>query len=249
MAVNDMENTGMEQQPGYTPEGGEPGALENLGDDGYGADNVDALIVEEPPKKKHTGAIVLIVVVGLAVGSLFSMHTLTKVTASQGRNAETERTIDSFLSSMTGTGRPNDNGESSTELVEGHREVVDVLSDDYMSHQVSDLNRNPFNVVTRPVNVPAGPVDDSEYAKAMRRDAMEEAAEEFELKSIIMGTRPLANLNGRIVRVNQVVPVQSAQAGGVIKFRVASIREDAVTMVAEDPALEIRVEKVLEWKR
>jgi hypothetical protein len=192
---------------------------------------------------------VLIVVVGLAIGSLFSMHTLTKVTASQGRNAETERTIDSFLSSLSGTARPNDGDESSTELVEGHREVVGALSNDYTKHQVSQLARNPFEVTSRPVTVPDGPVDDSEYAKAVRRDAMERAAEEFELKSIIMGSRPLANLNGRIVRVNQVVPVEGSNGAGVIKFRVASIRPEAVTMVAEDPVLEIRVERVLELKR
>jgi hypothetical protein len=177
------------------------------------------------------------------------MHTLTKVTASQGRNAETERTIDSFLNTLSGAARPSNDGESSDELVEGHNEVVGILSDDYTSRQVSELARNPFDVSSQPVvDNGSGEVDDSEYAKAMRRDMMERAAEEFELKSIIMGTRPLANLNGRIVRVNQVVPV-AARGGGVVKFRVASIQPESVTLVAEDPVLEIRVERVLELKR
>ncbi len=42
---------------------------------------IDPLAPADAPKKKHTGAMVLILTVVLAVGSLFSMHTLTKVTA------------------------------------------------------------------------------------------------------------------------------------------------------------------------
>ncbi|MHC4129444.1 MAG: hypothetical protein ACYSUA_15005, partial [Planctomycetota bacterium] len=65
------------EQTQFSPDaGGEPGALGDLGQDGYGdAPPVDPLMGQDAPKKKHTGVVVLIVVVGLAIGSLFSMHT------------------------------------------------------------------------------------------------------------------------------------------------------------------------------
>jgi hypothetical protein len=246
-----MDNTGFEQTD-FSPEAaGEPGALGDLGQDGYGdAPPVDPLMGQDAPKKKHTGVVVLIVVVGLAIGSLFSMHTLTKVTAASGRNAETERTVENFLKAMGGGGgSPSDTGEATDALVEGHREVVDVLSDDYTRHQVKDLARNPFDLMS------TGPVTgdlsgaDGDYARAKRRDDIEKAAEKFQLKSVIMGSRPLANINGRIVRLNQVIPVEGSRTVGTIRFRVASISPDSVTVVAEDPQLELRVEKVLQLKR
>lgn len=247
-----MDNTGFDRTD-FSPEAaGEPGALGDLGQDGYGdAPPIDPLMGQDAPKKKHTGVVVLIVVVGLAVGSLFSMHTLTKVTAASGRNAENERTIENFLKAMGGGGGPTDDpdGSSSEDLVEGHREVVEVLSDDYTQHQVKDLARNPFDLMS------TGPVTgdlsgaDGDYARAKRRDDMEKAAEGFQLKSVIMGSRPLANINGRIVRLNQVIPVEGSRSVGTIRFRVASISPDSVTVVAEDPQLDLRVEKVLQLKR
>jgi hypothetical protein len=205
---------------------------------------------QDAPKKKHTGVVVLIVVVGLAIGSLFSMHTLTKVTAASGRNSETEQTIEKFLKGMSGGGPAANPGDSgSDDLVQGHQEVVDVLKDDYTRHQVKELARNPFDLMS------SGPVTgdlsgaDGDYARAKRRDDIEKAAEKFQLKSVIMGSRPLANINGRIVRLNQVIPVEGSRSVGTIKFRVASISPDSVTVVAEDPQLELRVEKVLQLKR
>ncbi|MHC4208981.1 MAG: hypothetical protein ACYTE6_07655 [Planctomycetota bacterium] len=240
------------EQTQFSPDaGGEPGALGDLGQDGYGdAPPVDPLMGQDAPKKKHTGVVVLIVVVGLAIGSLFSMHTLTKVTAASGRNSETEQTIEKFLKGMSGGGPAANPGDSgSDDLVQGHQEVVDVLKDDYTRHQVKELARNPFDLMS------SGPVTgdlsgaDGDYARAKRRDDIEKAAEKFQLKSVIMGSRPLANINGRIVRLNQVIPVEGSRSVGTIKFRVASISPDSVTVVAEDPQLELRVEKVLQLKR
>ena len=245
-----MEHTGLEQTEFSPDAGGDPGALGDLGQDGYGAaPPVDPLAGEGAPKKKHTGVVVLIVVVGLAIGSLFSMHTLTKVTAAEGRNSEAERTIEDFFKELGGGGPADNPGGSSDDLVKGHQEVVDVLKDDYTRHQIKELARNPFDLMS------SGPVtgdlsgSDGDYARAKRRDDIEKAAEKFLLKSVIMGSRPLANINGRIVRLNQVIPVEGPRSVGTIKFRVLSISPDSVTVVAEDPQLELRVEKVLKLKR
>jgi hypothetical protein len=241
------------EQAGHTPEsaGGELGAIEGLGEESYMPEAVDPLAGGSQPKKKHTGVVVLIVVVGLAIGSLFSMHTLTKVTAASGRDADTERTIDKFLNTVGGSGgaTATDNGESTDALVKGHREVVGVLQDDFTQHQIKQLARNPFDVMSGALVVGDLSGADGDYAKAKRRDDIEKTAEKFELKSVIMGSRPLANINGRIVRLNQVIPIDGGRAVGTIKFRIASIRADSVTVVAEDPQLELRVEKVLQLKR
>lgn len=238
------------EQSGFPSEtGSEPGALEGLGEEGYMPEAAsDPLAGGAGQKKKRTGVVVLIVVVGLAIGSLFSMHTLTKVTAASGRDSETERTIEKFLKSIGGGGPTDDSGESSDALVKGHGEVVSILRDDYNKHQVKELTRNPFDIMSGPVvgDLSGG---DSDYAKAKLRDDIERAADKFKLKSVIMGSRPLANINGRIVRLNQVITVDGPRSVGTIRFRVASISPDSVTVVAEDPRLDLRVEKVINLNR
>jgi hypothetical protein len=56
-------------------------------------------------------------------------------------------------------------------------------------------------------------------------------------------------MNGRIVRLNQVIPVDGGRSVGILKFRVVSISPESVTVVAEDPQLDLRVEKVIHLKR
>jgi hypothetical protein len=238
------------EQTGFNPDGGaEPGSLESLAQEGYADPALgDPLADAGAPKKKHTGVVVLIVVVGLALGSLFSMHTLTKVTAASGRNTESERTIETFLKSMGGGGETGAPGGSSEALVKGHREVVGVLSDDYNKHQVQELARNPFDIMSGPVTGDLSGAD-GEYAQAKLRDDYERAAENLRLKSVIMGSRPLANINGRIVRLNKVIPVEGPRSVGTLKFRVAAINPESVTVVADDPRLETRVEHVVRIKR
>jgi hypothetical protein len=240
------------EQSGFPSESGsEPGALEGLGQEGYMPDAAhDPLAGGTVQKKKRSGVVVLIVVAGLAIGSLFSMHTLTKVTAGQGRNSETEKTIETFLQSVSGSGgTQTDSGESTESLVQGHKEVVGVLRDDFTQHQVKQLARDPFDVMSGALVVGDLSGADGDYVKAKRRDDIDRAAEGFNLKSVIMGSRPLANMNGRIVRLNQVIPVEGGRSVGVIKFRVVSISPESVTVVAEDPQLDMRVEKVIKLNR
>lgn len=207
------------------------------------ADELDPILTDGAPPKKRTGAVVLVVVVGLAVGSLFSMHTLTKVTAAAGKSTDIEKTIDIFLNRVGG-GDGTDGGETGGELVDEHQEVVAALQDDYTDHQVKDLERNPFEVVEGGGGGPA-----IEVGEAQRRDQFEAAAEQLRLKSVIGGSRPLANINGRIVRLNQTIPVEASRISGTVNFKVIEITRDSVTVVAEDPGLKLRVEKVIKLNR
>ena len=76
-----------------------------------------------------------------------------------------------------------------------------------------------------------------------------EAAQKLNLKSVIMGRRPLANVNGRIVRLNQIIPIKISRSAGAVEFRVESISSDSITVVAEDPKFDLRVEKVVRLNR
>ncbi len=252
--MSQFENTPAEQTGYGADMGGQPqGAGGGAPDGGGGGDYslgalggelgddyaIDPLAAADGPKKKHTGAMVLILTVGLAIGSLFSMHTLTKVTAASGKNTEIERTIEQFLKNM-GTESP-DNPDGAGDLVDGHNEVVKALTDNYVEHQVKQLDRNPFSLFGGATSQGPGP--------GARIDQVERAFRMLRLKSVIGGRRPLANINGRIVRLNQIVPIELSKAEGTVKFRVTAITAKSVTVVAEDADIENTFERTLQLKR
>ncbi len=196
----------------------------------------DPLLSDGPERKKGKGALVLIVVVGLAAGSLFSMHTLTKVTAAGDRNLESERTVDRFLSGGAKNGK---SGEGSEELVNGHQEIVEVLTNNYIEHQV-ELDRNPFSQS-------GGGSEGKGSGPGLY--TVERAFQKLNLKSVMGGSRPLANVNGRIVRVNQVISVAVSKIDGDVKFRVVQITRDSIKVEAIGVELAEPFVRVIALKR
>jgi hypothetical protein len=186
--------------------------------DGYAS---DPLIAGEGHKKKTKAPLVLILVVGLAIGSLFAMHTVTKLKAADSRGSEAEQIIDHFVKTMgQGTGP---DGQSVDGLVKGHREVLDVLKENYTDEQVPNLDRDPFKT--------NGGGGGGEPMQVARYD-YDAAAGRLSVKMIIMGSTPLANINGRIVKTNGAVMVALPNKTQV-KFRVIDITSDTVTVQAE----------------
>ncbi len=246
MSDNDLTNS---DQMGYAGDTGGPPGESVPGELGsFNADpGMDVLTKEGSAKKRRTGALVLILVVGLSLGGLFAMHTLAKVSAAGDGNTDTEETIEKFLQTVSGDASSNP-GTSGGDLVNKHRSVVDVLHDDYTSQQValSDVQRNPFVLVQPGVtpDTPAGTTS-LETKRAERKAQIENAAGQLRLKSIIMGSNPLANVNGRFVRLDEMISVQNQG----IEFRVAEITSDTITLVAEDTDLELTVETVLYLKQ
>lgn len=246
MSDNNLNNS---DQMGYAGDtGGDPGESVPGELGGFNADpGVDVLAKEGSAKKRRTGALVLILVVGLALGGLFAMHTLAKVSAAGGGDTDTEMTIENFLRTVSGDASSNP-GTSGGDLVNKHRSVLDVLHDDYTSQQValSDVQRNPF-VLVQPRVTPDMPPETTglETKQAERKAEIENAAGHLRLKSIIMGSNPLANVNGRFVRLDEMIAVQNKG----IAFRVANISSDTITLVAEDTDLELTVVTVLYLKR
>jgi len=200
----------------------------------------DPLMGEGAQKKSLKGMLIIVLVVGLAIGSLYSMHALTKVNADPGGTDEIDATVDRFLKSMAGIQSPDGTG-GNTDLVAGHNEIVRVLTNNYIEHQV-ELDRNPFEFENSGgENNRSGPTNS--------RSVVEQAFAKLSLKSVIGGSRPLANINGKIVRVNQVMPVRLSRMEGAIKFRVKAITRDAVTVEAIDVELKEPFIKKLMIKR
>ena len=228
-------------------------ATKPLGIGAFEAEDGDLDLLDGSAKKRRTGPLVLIAVVVLAVGGLFCMHTLSKITAASRGDTAIEKTIDLFLNSVTKS-QAGRSSKSASELVRSHRAVVDVLSDDYTALQIPliDVQFNPFVIQrdAQPVHqAVSDPGDDEsrrlERSRAKRREEIENACNSLRLKSVIMGSVPLANLSGLIVRLGEVVPIETEG----IEFRVTSITHDSITLTANEPSLKLKVDVVLELNR
>jgi hypothetical protein len=77
--------------------------------------------------------------------------------------------------------------------------------------------------------------------KAEREMAIEQAAGQLRVKSILMGSEPLANINNRIVRVGDSLPTPTDG----ISFEVTEITASSVTVVARAPEYGLVIERTL----
>ena len=214
--------------------------LEDSGDAG----DLDPFMDEGSRKKIRSGTLVLIVVVVLAGGSLFSMHTLTKVNAEAGRNPGIERTINDFLKSAVG-GSSTDSGDSGQALVDNHQRVLSALKP--VKLDTPELTRDPFDTTGETGHV--DPVEPGEWNQERRRAAITRAAQNLKVQSVIMGSTPMAIINGHLVRLNGIVEAMPSGRGPAIKFRMVAVAHSSVTVVAEDPQFDLRIETVLEFNR
>ncbi len=235
MEKSAAENAGFTGE-GFTGEGltGQPakGGADDLDDGGDYDLGVDPLMGEGSEKKSTKGVLILVLVVGLAAGSLFSMHTLTKVNAKPIGNDEVDRLVDKFLKGGDGNPDPT---------IITQQQIIDSMTHNYIENQVATLDRDPFAL-------PGGNADTGDNSESLGRRAVEQAFNKLDLKSVIGGSRPLANINGKIVRVNQVMPVRLSKMEE-IKFRVKEITRDSVTVEAVGIELKEPFIKKLTLKR
>ena len=201
-------------------------------------------------RRVNAGSMVIVLVIGVAIGGLWLMRKVTHVSAATGGNTEVELTIEKFLSALKG-----ESGASAARTAPNSPDagVLEVLKETYTERQVplTDVQRNPFILYGETIVTADGPAqpDESNLARTRQRterqEAFQRAASNLHLKSIIMGAEPLANVSGKIVRVGDEI----ASEPDNIAFRVSKITADVVTMVGEDKALEVKVEAVLSIKR
>ena len=172
------------------------------------------------------------------------MHTLTKVNAEAGRNPGIEKTINDFLKSAAG-GSSTASGDSGQALVDNHQRVLNALKPVELA--TPHLTRDPFDTTGEPGHV--DPVEPGEWNKELRRAAITKAAKTLKVQSVIMGSTPMAIINGHLVRLNGVVEAPPSGRSPAIKFRMIAVAHTSVTVVAEDPQFDLRIETVLKFNR
>lgn len=197
-------------------------------------------------KKVNAGSLVLAFVVILAGIGVFSMRALSHVGGATGGRSDVESTIEKFLLGVSGASKDPKNPSI---LTATDTSIIEVLSDNsYTQRQVplTNVHRNPFIIEGDAVPLEAKPATDPMVKKqADRRAQFEQAGARLQLKSIVMSNVPLAIVSGKIVRMGDQIVSDSDN----IAFRVAEITADAVTVVAEDEALDVTVPVKLVLKR
>lgn len=212
-----------------------------MGDVSSGPD-LAGLQHETPKHRITSGALLIVIVVAIAATGLYSMRTVTRATAFTGGNQEIEQSIESFLKVI---GSSDESTTSSAVDSIGNEAVLRVLTESYVERQVpvEGVQRNPFIILNEDVVAPpTGVRDDAgarlERQRRERQAVFEKAAGRLQLRTVLLGSTPLANVNNKIVRVGESITVLPED----VEFHVASISADSVTLLAEDPSLDLVLE-------
>jgi hypothetical protein len=217
--------------------------------DGFDADSaLDPLAGAESVKRSNAGTLLIIAVIVIAAGGLFSMRFLAKVNASATSDGDLEKSIVSFLGTLDGGPGTN---KSQSVLLQNDTTVLNVLKESYTEHQVpwENIAKDPFDLSGENTPVPTTTPDDGSHQWDQQRrealQAMESASKSLELSSVLMGSTPLANINGKILRVGDVLHMDKQN----VDFRITKIESDSATLVGEDAALNVKYEITIAIKR
>ncbi|MDY7109429.1 MAG: hypothetical protein SYC29_12405 [Planctomycetota bacterium] len=209
---------------------------------------LDPLAGARTNRKIGGGTLLIVAVVLIAVAGLFSMRTLTKATAWNSFDSETEKIIEGFLEEIREDGQASEDvTDLSTAMKDEH--VLAVLSEPYTERQVAlqNVQKNPFIIdQVAPAITPDSTLDEQgptreqlewQQRRRQRRGQLEQAGADLKLTSVMDGSVPLAVIEGRIVRVGDTFTVGPIEA----TFRVKAISADAVKLVAEAPEYKLTV--------
>ncbi len=189
----------------------------------------------ETKKKIDTGSLLIVVVILVAVGGLFSMRTLARIAMPAPLDPEKEKLLNEYDPSKI----------SSIESGVWN----DLKSDFTLSHVPLDgVSRNPFIIwePEEPVAIDTrDPLADNqkiwEQKREERQKFLEAQSKRFVLQMVLLGARPLANMNDQIVRVGETIKLDENSP----EFRVAAIRADSVKLVTEDESYELVFEATI----
>lgn len=211
-------------------------------DDAVSADPLASRTMQA--KRLDTGTVLIVVVVLVAGGTLFGMRTLARMSAGAERQTDVDRTVDKFLQTLAGTATGPDGTPISLDLGETG-EVLGVLTEQYTDRQVplEDVQRNPFQIFEQTAAVEpirSGESAEEAFARQQREfeAQVQRVAADFVLQSVMMSSNPLASIDGRIVRIGQVL----SSPDGKHEFRVSAIRPESVRLMVENEALDLTVE-------
>ena len=216
------------------------------GDDFGGDDGFDPLAGAEAKSKINTGAVLIALVVAIAAGGLFVMRTLAKMNNIATADSTTEEKINAFLNVLTGNGA--NQGDNNSVLVDGDESALHVLRETYTDRQVplDNVQRNPFVIdETRAVAPTPGNPQGAAPSAEQRRTAMEQrfraAGKHLKVDSTLLGSTPLANINGEIYRVGDVLYNEMED----VSLKIVKIESKQVHLVGIDAALGLEVPVIL----
>ncbi|HRP62089.1 MAG TPA: hypothetical protein PK400_02215 [Phycisphaerales bacterium] len=205
----------------------------------------------ESKRRLNGGGLVLVAVVLTAIGGLYSMRTLTKASAASDQTSAVEKSINEFIDGLMGTA--DTKGAAKASKGRSTEAVLDVLTETYTKRQVplSDVQRNPFvifdDVPVAPVAPVVNPVefDPKVQLRKDRAALFEQAGARVRVRTIMMGSSPLANIDNKIVRMGDSITVEPEN----VEFVVVAIAPDFVELKAEDKALEVVVRVTVNLRR
>jgi hypothetical protein len=207
---------------------------------------LDPLANVRERSKFNGGSIVLIAVIVLALAGLWFMRAISRVSASTGGNNEVEVMIEKFFQRQKAAAPKGDGATiGSTDP-----NVITLLSSTYTERQVplDQVKSNPFilpgeGVIKDPTT---GNVDkDFEKRLQTRKSELVRAQAKLELKTVMLGSEPLASISGKIVRKGDEITIDPEN----VTFRVTGIGQDSVDLLAEDAEFEITHAITLTIKR
>lgn len=219
--------------------------------DMMGDASLDPLATVSEGRKFKAGSLVLVIVIIVACAGLWFMKSMTRVGAAQVGNSEVEASIEKFISSLSGkASMSNSAATPSNALGSTDANVLAVLSGSYIERQIplDGVQRNPFIIygeASTDVSAPEQAAGSFASRRIEKQTAFEKAAERLELKSVLMGSQPLANIGGKIIRKGEELVMQPEN----VAFRVADITKESVTVVGEDASLNLNLTFIIVLKR
>jgi len=212
---------------------------------------LESMGAAKPKRRVSGGVVILVAVVLVAVAGLFFMRTLTKVSNVAVGDNEIEKQIVRFLDNVS---EKNTKGQPvNSVLMRNDDEVLKLLNAAYSERQVplENVQRDPFMLFDEDI-VAAAPTEDgidpaSAMAELRRQKTaeIEKSAEAFALKSVMMGDSPLANVDGKILRVGDSLQSQD----GKNDYTLTTVTPTSATLTSTVPALSLTVDIVLRVKR
>jgi hypothetical protein len=241
--VNPNETNGFSQPLAPTSGDASQDPMMPLGIGGFESNDAgdDVLASSGGGKKTNTGTLLLVAVVIVGLAGLLVMKQLAGGGEKIVSNPDLDRRIRDILNPTPGT-------ETPPEELARKEAALRVIKERYRERQVPLVNvaRNPF-VIFDDLTAALDPiqVEDPHDLQARRwqrereqkRQLLEEAGETFMLKSVMMGSSPLANISGKIVRFGDTI----LAARDDIAFVVESITASSVVLKAADEEYDLEV--------
>jgi hypothetical protein len=218
-----------------------------LGVGGFG-ESAEPQPLPQPTRRLRSGTIILAGVVLVAGAGLYSMRALGRASGAIVADPDLEKTVDGFLESAGEKRRAPEVGAPDLQSAGA---AMAVLAQDRTDRQVplTEVQKNPFIQFSAPQT--GAPVDTGAgndaiaAARATAKQQFEKAASKLRLLMVMGGAEPMANLNGRVVRVGDVVADERLG----VEFTVTDISPGAVTITGEDASIGFRHDVVITVNR